>query len=100
MGLVDSLNEVTEFFSPAITGPMPSVAGQNRRCQATCGQQQFRGGRFASVTNHAVAIAGTVAAEVYDLNVMKKRSRMSQQYTRLSLSASKSSSTGNDKPRW
>ena len=77
MGLVDSLEEITEVFSHQqslaqcrqwLDKNLPNV-------KRTAVSSNAEAARLASVNKHAVAIAGIVAAEVYDLNYHRKKYR-------------------------
>jgi chorismate mutase/prephenate dehydratase len=101
MGLVNSLDEVTEVFSH-----QQSLAQcrqwldrhlSNARCVAVSSNTEAA--RQASTNKQAVAIAGIVAAEIYKLNVIEKNIEDEPNNTTrfIIIGQQTSASTGNDK---
>ncbi|MFZ2312515.1 MAG: prephenate dehydratase [Methylobacter sp.] len=101
MGLVDSLDEITEVFSHEqslaqcrqwLDKNLPNV-------KRTAVSSNSEAARLASVNKHAVAIAGIVAAEVYDLTIIEKNIEDEPNNTTrfIIIGQQVSSSTGNDK---
>ncbi len=101
MGLVDSMEEITEVFSHEqslaqcrqwLDKNLPNV-------KRTAVSSNSEAARLASVNKHAVAIAGIVAAEVYDLTIIEKNIEDEPNNTTrfIIIGQQVSSSTGNDK---
>jgi chorismate mutase/prephenate dehydratase len=101
MGLVDSLDEVTEVFSHQ------QSLGQCRQwldkhlpnADRVAVSSNTEAARLASANKKAVAIAGVVAAEIYKLNLIEKNIEDEPNNTTrfIIIGQQSSASTGNDK---
>lgn len=101
MGLVDSLDEVAEIFShqQSLAQCRQWLDKNLPNAKRTAVSSNSEAARLASINKHAVAIAGIVAAEVYDLNVIEKNIEDEPNNTTrfIIIGQQESSSTGNDK---
>lgn len=101
LGLVDSLDEVTEVFShqQSLAQCRQWLDRHLPHAKRTAVNSNTEAARLASTHKQAVAIAGIVAAEIYQLNVIEKNIEdESNNTTRFIIIGQQiSSSTGNDK---
>jgi chorismate mutase/prephenate dehydratase len=101
LGLVDSLDEVTEVFShqQSLAQCRQWLDNHLPNAKRTAVNSNTEAARLASTHKQAVAIAGIVAAEIYQLNVIEKNIEdESNNTTRFIIIGQQiSSSTGNDK---
>ncbi|WP_340121824.1 prephenate dehydratase [Methylobacter svalbardensis] len=101
MGLVDSLDEVTEVFShqQSLAQCRQWLDNHLPNAKRTAVNSNTEAARLASTHKQAVAIAGIVAAEIYRLNVIEKNIEdESNNTTRFIIIGQQiSTPTGNDK---
>lgn len=101
MGLVNSLDEVIEVFSHQQSLAQCRHWLDNRlpNAKRTAVNSNTEAARLASTNKQAVAIAGMVAAEIYQLNLIEKNIEDEPNNTTRFIIIGKqiSSSTGNDK---
>ena len=101
MGLVDSLDEVTEVFShqQSLAQCRQWLDSHLPNAKRTAVNSNTEAARLASTHEQAVAIAGIVAAEIYRLNVIEKNIEdESNNTTRFIIIGQQiSTPTGNDK---
>lgn len=101
MGLVDSLDEVTEVFShqQSLAQCRQWLDNHLPNAKRTAVNSNTEAARLASTHKQAVAIAGIVAAEIYRLNIIEKNIEdESNNTTRFIIIGQQiSTPTGNDK---
>ena len=101
MGLVDSLDEVTEVFShqQSLAQCRQWLDRHLPNARRVAVSSNTEAARQASTNNQAVAIAGIVAAEIYKLNVIEKNIEDEPNNTTrfIIIGQQISASTGNDK---
>ncbi|MDO9424190.1 MAG: prephenate dehydratase [Methylobacter sp.] len=101
MGPVDSLDEVTEVFShqQSLAQCRQWLDNHLPNAKRTAVNSNTEAARLASAHKHAVAIAGVVAAEIYQLNIIEKNIEdESNNTTRFIIIGQQiSTPTGNDK---
>ncbi|MEY3807487.1 MAG: chorismate mutase [Pseudomonadota bacterium] len=101
MGLVDSLENVTEVFShqQSLAQCRQWLDKHLPNAIRTAVSSNTEAARLASVNKQAVAIAGIVAAEIYELNVLEKNIEDEPNNTTrfIIIGQQTSASTGNDK---
>lgn len=101
LGLVDSLDEVTEVFShqQSLAQCRQWLDNHLPNAKRTAVNSNTEAARLASTNKQAVAIAGIVAAEIYQLNVIEKNIEDEPNNTTrfIIIGQQISSSTGNDK---
>ena len=101
MGLVDSLNEVTEVFShqQSLAQCRQWLDRHLPNARRVAVSSNTEAARQASTNKQAVAIAGIVAAEIYKLNVIEKNIEDEPNNTTrfIIIGQQISASTGNDK---
>jgi chorismate mutase/prephenate dehydratase len=101
MGLVDSLDEVTEVFShqQSLAQCRQWLDRHLPNARRVAVSSNTEAARQASTNNLAVAIAGIVAAEIYKLNVIEKNIEDEPNNTTrfIIIGQQISASTGNDK---
>ncbi len=101
MGLVNSLEQVTEVFShqQSLAQCRQWLDKHLPQAQRIAVSSNTEAARLASINKQAVAIAGIVAAEIYQLNVIAKHIEDEPNNTTrfIIIGQQISSSTGNDK---
>jgi len=101
LGLADGLDEVTEVFShqQSLAQCRQWLDNHLPNAKRTAVNSNTEAARLASTNKQAVAIAGIVAAEIYQLNVIEKNIEDEPNNTTrfIIIGQQISSSTGNDK---
>jgi len=101
MGLVDSLDEVTEVFShqQSLAQCRQWLDNHLPNAKRTAVNSNTEAARLASTNKQAVAIAGVIAAEIYKLNLIERNIEDEPNNTTrfIIIGQQISSSTGNDK---